>query len=165
MDTEQMIAEEAAAGAVGMQEGLDDALPRPVGLFTETALNSLVDAVNGALEAAGMEGAYPEFDGNLTELPPEFVRLLAMLNDASVELGLGDLGFGALEDDRDAAMLASTIAKLAASPEFQAGMQGPAPGSVPATPATPATPPSPGPSTAPPAVGQASEEALMMERM
>ena len=59
MDEMEMVANEAMMAGEELQEGLDMALPSIRGMFTETAMNALVDAANAALESAGFEGDYP----------------------------------------------------------------------------------------------------------
>ena len=44
-------------------------LPSCAGMFRQTAMNALVDATNMALEAAGFEGDYPEFDVRRDRVP------------------------------------------------------------------------------------------------
>lgn len=156
--SESEVAMQATAAGTAIQEGLDDALVPPRGMFTQTSMNALVDAVNQALTVAGFEGSVPEVDSNLTEFPVELVRVLAMLNDAAQEAGLEELEFSQLEDDRDVAMLASAIARVAAAPEFAAAMEAPSDGADMALPSTP-------PPAAAPMMGAGAEEALMMERM
>ena len=119
------------------------------------------DAVNQALEATGFEGELPEHEGNATQIPVEVMRAIAMLNDAAMELGLGDLGIEVIEDDTDLAMLASSIVQLSKDQEFIAAMTEPAMDPM-------AEPMAAAPMTAPtgmPAGGMPDEEALMMERM
>lgn len=154
MDEMEMVANEAMMAGEELQEGLDMALPSVRGMFTETAMNALVDAANAALESAGFEGDYPEFSGDVTEFPPEFIRLLSMLSDAAGEAGTSvTIEMSGIEDDRDVAMLASQVKKLAQDPAFQKAMSGGAQVEVEAEVA---------PGMAPDGMG---EEALMMERM
>ena len=132
-----------------MQSMVDEALPSVRGMFSQTAMNALVDATNQALEAAGFEGDYPEFTSDVTEFPAEFIRVLAMLADAAAESGAGvNLAMEGLQDDRDVAMLASQVANLAANQQFRSMMT-----EVPE--AAPAMAPAPA----------MDEEALMMQRM
>ncbi len=171
MMDEQTAALEAADAGMQMQEATDEALPAVVGMYSQTGLNALVDAVNQALVAAGFEGVYPEFDGDSTELPAEFVRLLAMLNDAAEEAGVPvNLDLSMLEDDRDLALLASEVAKLASAPEFASTMLADptadvgVPAGNPPPMAPQGMPPGMG-AAPPPQAGGVDEEALMMERM
>lgn len=135
-----------------MQGMLDMELPTIRGQFSETAMNALVDATNMALEAAGFEGDYPEFDSDVTEFPAEFMRVLMMFADAAEETGAGvELTMDTIEDDRDVASLAAKVRQLAESDAFAEGMKEPVGASVSVE---------VGPMEGPP-----DEEALMMERM
>ena len=146
------LAGDMAMAGEEMQAEVDDMLPTIQGMFSQTAMNALVDAVNAALIAGGFEGSYPSFDSDVTEFPPEFVRLIAMLADAALELGAGELTLEGLQDDRDVAMLASQIQALAEDPNFASGMTESTPGTEePLPPAAPAQ--------------ALDDEALMMERM
>jgi hypothetical protein len=154
MDEMEQVANEAMMAGAELQEGLDMGLPSVRGMFSQTSMNALVSAANDALESAGFEGDYPEFQSDVTEFPGEFMRLLMMLSDAAGEAGTGvSIEVSGIEDDRDVAMLASQVKKLAQSPEFQRAMSGGAEVEVEAEMA---------PGMAPEGMG---EEALMMERM
>lgn len=149
-DMAAMAGEMQAAGDE-MQSMLDAELPPIRGMFSETAMNALVDATNAALEASGFEGDYPEFTSDVTEFPAEFVRVLAMLADAAEEAGAAvDLSMGGIEDDRDVAMLASQVKQLASDDRFRSMMTA-------APEVEESVTVSPG--------GQVDEETLMMERM
>jgi hypothetical protein len=149
-DMAAMAGEMQAAGDE-MQAMLDAELPPIRGMFSETAMNALVDATNAALEASGFEGDYPEFTSDVTEFPAEFVRVLAMLADAAEEAGAAvDLSMGGIEDDRDVAMLASQVKQLASDDRFRSMMTA-------APEVEESVTVSPG--------GQVDEETLMMERM
>ena len=54
----------------------------PKGNFTSKALNNLVKATNRLLPLFGQTPDYPMFEGNLTEFPTEFVRVLTMFKGA-----------------------------------------------------------------------------------
>lgn len=147
----EMVATEMREGGEAMQAELDDALPVIRGMYSQTAMNALVDAVNTALEASGFAGDYPEFESDVTEFPPEFIRVLMMLSDAAAQTGAAvQLTLDALEDDRDVAMLASQVSQLAADAAFAEGMT-----SGPSVEVEVSASPAPG----------VEEEALMMERM
>ena len=124
---EQNALDEAASGLLAegdsLQGEVDSGLEVPTGLFSQTAMNALVEAANTALAAGGMEGDYPPFDSDITEFPMEFVRLLSMLVDASVETGAAvDLDLAGIEDDTDVAMLAANLEALAADQAYVSGM-------------------------------------------
>jgi hypothetical protein len=145
------MAGEMQAAGDEMQAMLDDELPSIRGMFSETAINALVDAANAALEAGGFDGDYPEFTEDVTEFPGEFIRLLAMLADAAEESGAAvDLSMDGIEDDRDVAMLASQLKQLASDERFVSMMS-----EAPEVEASVTV--SPG--------GEVDEETLMMERM
>ncbi len=119
----EAVASDMAMAGTEMQAMVDEALPSVRGMFSQTAMNALVDATNQALEAAGFEGDYPEFTSDVTEFPSEFIRVLAMLADAAEESGAGvNLAMEGLQDDRDVAMLASQVANLAANQQFRSLM-------------------------------------------
>lgn len=160
-----VVANEARDAGEQMQAYADNMLPTPTGMYTETALNALINAVNKALKAGGFEGAYPKVSGDVTELPVELVRLLMMLNDAATESGVAvNLDLAMLEDDRDVAMLAAEIARLAEAPEFVELMTTPAEG--PATTAPPVGVVSSSPAVAADSpMSDGDAETLMMERM
>ena len=158
-NTDELAAVEGDLRAAGdeIQADVDAMLEVPGGMFSQTAMNALVDAANGALEAGGFEGGYPEFEGDITEFPMEFVRLLSMLADAAEETGAAvDITLAGIEDDRDVALLASTIQQLASDPAYASGMTTPIEEDVVVD------------ETVSPAPGGGEvvdEEALMMERM
>jgi|TARA_R110000824_G_scaffold244462_5_gene433255 hypothetical protein len=150
----EMVATDMRGAGEQMQAELDEALPVLRGMYSQTAMNALVDAANAALVAGGFEGDYPEFTEDVTEFPGEFVRLLMMLSDAAAETGAGvQITLDAIEDDRDVAMLASQIQQLAVDEAFAAGMT-----AGPSVEVDVGIAPGPGG----PVV---EEEALMMERM
>ena len=123
-----MTMEAAAAGisAAGdeLQMEVDTLLPPIEGMFSVTAMNALVSAVNAAMVAAGMTGDYPEFTEDVSVFPDEFVRLIAMMSDAASSVGK-DLVIEGSEDDRDVANLASQIQALADDPGFAEAMMAP----------------------------------------
>ena len=124
-NNDQLAAVEGDLRAAGdeIQAEVDTMLEVPVGMFSQSSMNALVDASNAALVAGGFEGDYPTFDGDITEFPMEFVRLLSMLSDAAEETGAAvDITLAGIEDDRDVAMLAATIEQLASDPSFTSGM-------------------------------------------
>ena len=160
-NNDQLAAVEGDLRAAGdeLQSEVDTMLEVPVGMFSQSTMNALVDATNAALVAGGFEGDYPSFDGDVTEFPVEFVRLLSMLADAAVETGAAvDITLAGIEDDRDVAMLAASIEQLASDPSFTSGMGVPVEEEVVVGDAVP-TPPNPEEEEV------IDEEALMMERM
>jgi hypothetical protein len=119
-DMSMQIEDEYAGKAGEMQDEADAMLELPKGKFSASALNGLVKAFNEALTAGGMEGDYPTFSGDQTVFPVDFVRGLAMLSDAAAESGSGvEITLAGVVSDRDVALLASKVAALAKSEEFQ----------------------------------------------
>lgn len=160
-NNDQLAAVEGDLRAAGdeIQTEVDAMLEVPVGMFSQSTMNSLVDAANAALVAGGFEGDYPSFDGDVTEFPMEFVRLLSMLADAAEETGAAvDITLAGIEDDRDVAMLAATIEQLASDPAYTDGMGAPVEEEVVVGDAVPTAP-------LPAEEEVIDEEALMMERM
>ena len=141
------------------QAEADMELEVPVGMFSQSTMNALVDAANAALVAGGFEGDYPSFDGDVTEFPVEFVRLLSMLADAAVETGAAvDITLAGIEAARDVAMLAASLEQLALDPSYTSGMGAPVEEEVVVGDAVPTAP-------LPAEEEVIDEEALMMERM
>ena len=160
-NNDQLAAVEGDLRAAGdeIQTEVDAMLEVPGGMFSQSTMNSLVDAANAALVAGGFEGDYPSFDGDVTEFPMEFVRLLSMLADAAEETGAAvDITLAGIEDDRDVAMLAATIEQLASDPAYTDGMGAPVEEEVVVGDAVPTAP-------LPAEEEVIDEEALMMERM
>jgi hypothetical protein len=119
-DMSMQIEDEYAGKAGEMQDEADAMLELPKGKFSASALNGLVKSFNEALTAGGMEGDYPTFSGDQTVFPVDFVRGLAMLSDAAAESGSGiEITLAGVVSDRDVALLASKVAALAKSEEFQ----------------------------------------------
>ena len=160
-NNDQLAAVEGDLRAAGdeIQTEVDAMLEVPVGMFSQSTMNSLVDAANAALVAGGFEGDYPAFDGDVTEFPVEFVRLLSMLSDAAAETGAAvDITLAGIEDDRDVAMLAASLEQLASDPAYADGMGAPVEEEVVVGDAVPTAP-------LPAEEEVIDEEALMMERM
>jgi hypothetical protein len=150
---------ELRAAGDELQAEYDTMLDVPVGMFSQSTMNALVDAANAALVAGGFEGDYPSFAGDVTEFPVEFVRLLSMLADAAVETGAAvDITLAGIEDDRDVAMLAASLEQLALDPSYTSGMGAPVEEEVVVGDAVPTAP-------LPAEEEVIDEEALMMERM
>lgn len=73
LEGQEMIAE---------QEDMMLAEMAPKGDFKRKPLNALVVVTRKMQPLFGLEGDYPKFDGDLTELPIEFVRVLSMFKKA-----------------------------------------------------------------------------------
>lgn len=122
-----------AAGEVAAAEDESLSAMSPQGQFSKASLNSLVKAFNKLMPMFGKE-AYPEFDADQMEFPPEFVRLFLMVMEAvgdaiEQEAIGGDLAFelgGAIKDDRDLAMLTGKLQLLSRSKDFKKFLKEPA---------------------------------------
>lgn len=123
MDPQQQLAEELLSSSDQIQAMADEGLPKVTGRFGKQTLNALVSAANQALAAGGFGGDYPTFDSDLTELPVEFVRLLAMLADAAAESGAAlQFDLAGVTDDRALANLAAKVSALSSDAAFKAAM-------------------------------------------
>ena len=98
----------------------------PKGRFTAKALNNLVKATNRLLPLFDQTPDYPSFDGDITEFPTEFVRVLAMFQGASedaIEEGLVDdeysIDFDGITGDANVQVLAGKVNKLATDKGFK----------------------------------------------
>ena len=69
---------DAEIGAAEQEEEVAFAQMAPRGRFSAKALNNLVKATNRLLPKFGQTPDYPAFEGNITEFPTDFVRVLAM---------------------------------------------------------------------------------------
>lgn len=99
----------------------------PKGKFSGKALNALVQAVNRLTPLFGIKDAYPSFSGaTVTELPPEFVRLLSMFKAAvsdAVDQGIlpedATIDLSIISDDNGIHALAGRIGMAAKSGGFK----------------------------------------------
>lgn len=110
----------AQAEAVGQQQQmmLDQTMIVPEGKFSKGALNRLVKQLNVVLEM--FDQSYPEFNEDITVFPPEFVTSLEMVMTAANDAGVDfDLDFEEIKDDRDLAMVAGKLSKLAKDKTFK----------------------------------------------
>jgi len=97
----------------------------PRGRFSAKALNNLVKATNRLLPKFGQTPDYPMFNENLTELPTDFVRVLAMFQgatDDAVSQGIVDdefaFEFEDITSDGNLMILAGKINKLATDKQY-----------------------------------------------
>jgi len=116
---------DAEIGAAEQEEEVAFAQMAPRGRFSAKALNNLVKATNRLLPKFGQTPDYPEFDGNITEFPTDFVRVLAMFQgatDDAVEQGIVDdefaFDFENISDDANLMVLAGKINKLASDKQY-----------------------------------------------
>jgi hypothetical protein len=120
---EEMI--DVEIGTAEQEEEITFTEMAPKGRFSAKALNNLVKATNRLLPKFGQTPDYPEFSGNLTQLPTDFVRVLAMFQGATedaVEQGIVDdefaFDFETITDDANLMMLAGKINKLASDKQY-----------------------------------------------
>jgi len=89
---------------------------QPKGDFSRKPLNALVVVTRKMQPLFGLEGDYPRFDSDLTELPVEFVRVLSMfkqaIDDAIAQDILDEADAFMLEDIRDDSSLKLLAGKL-----------------------------------------------------
>ena len=116
---------DAEIGAAEQEEEVAFAQMAPKGRFSAKALNYLVKATNRLLPKFGQTPDYPEFSGNITEFPTDFVRVLAMFQgatDDAVEQGIVDdefaFDFENITDDANLMVLAGKINKLASDKQY-----------------------------------------------
>ena len=114
----------AQASAIGAQDELieAEAMILPEGKFSVGALNRLVKELNGVLELFGE--SYPEFEEDITIFPQEFVQSLNMVGAAAADAGVEfEIVFEDIADDRDLAMVAGQLRKLAKDKTLQKFLQ------------------------------------------
>lgn len=111
-------------------EDMDFADMAPKGRFTAKALNNLVKATNRLLPMFDQTPDYPSFDGDTTEFPTDFVRVLAMFQgaaDDAIEQGIVDdeygFDFDEITGDANIQVLAGKINKLAGDKGFKRYLQ------------------------------------------
>ena len=116
---------DAEIGAAEQEEEVAFAQMAPRGRFSAKALNNLVKATNRLLPKFGQTPDYPEFGGEITEFPTDFVRVLAMFQgatDDAVEQGIVDdefaFDFENITDDANLMVLAGKINKLASDKQY-----------------------------------------------
>lgn len=144
--------EEEAYGAVA-----------PQGDFSVGGLNALVDGINAVLPAFGLPD-YERFAEGMTSLPPKFVKLLTMVNEAAAAAGLDDMtiDLSTVTDDRALKMAAGKLRTLAGNASFKRFLRSERPEGPPA-PAMGGMPQAP--MTAPAPAKGMSEDDLMMSRL
>lgn len=98
----------------------------PKGNFTPKGLNNLVKSTNMLLPAFGQTADYPTFSENLTVLPTDFVRVLAMfkaaVDDAIAQGILGEemaISFDTITDDLALTSLAGKISNMSKNFNFK----------------------------------------------
>lgn len=113
-----------------MDEEGDFAEMAPKGRFSAKALNNLVKATNRLLPMFDQTPDYPMFEGDVTEFPTDFVRVLAMFQGATEDAigqGIVDDEFGfdfeEITGDGNVQVLAGKINKLAADKGFKRYLQ------------------------------------------
>lgn len=133
----------------------------PQGDFSVGGLNALVDGINAVLPAFGLPD-YERFAEGMTALPPKFVKLLTMVNEAAAAAGLDDMtiDFSTMTDDKSLKMAAGVLRALAGNASFKRFLRS-------ERPAPPEKEMAPRPGGAPPApmASGPSEDELMMSRL
>ena len=99
---------------------------QPRGSFSRKPLNALVVVTRKMQPLFGLEGDYPKFDGDLTELPPEFVRVLSMFKQAVDDAIAQDIldaedafDLAELSDDSSLKLLAGKLNKVLRDRKFK----------------------------------------------
>jgi len=114
----------AQASAIGAQEEMIEevAIMQPQGKFSSGALNRLVKELNGVLQLFGE--TYPEFEEDITIFPQEFVQSLNMVSAAAADAGVEfEINMEEITDDRDLAIVAGQLRKLAKDKTLQKFLQ------------------------------------------
>ena len=135
----------------------------PQGDFSAGGLNALVDGLNTVLPMFGIPD-YERFSEGMTTLPPKFVKLLTMVNEAVSAAGMDDMviDLATITDDKGLKMAAGKLRSLAGKADFKRFLRS-------ERPEAPTAPPPGGipeePMAAPAAAMGMSEEDLMMSRL
>ena len=115
----------AEIGAAEEEEEMAFAAMAPKGRFSAKALNNLVKATNRLLPKFDQTPDYPTFSSELTQLPTDFVRVLAMFQgatDDAIDQGIVDEEFGFdfedITSDGNLMILAGKINKLATDKQY-----------------------------------------------
>lgn len=90
----------------------------PMGSFHVQALNSVVTALNRVLPLFKME-PYAPVSEDMEVLPPDFFKLLVMVDHAASDAGAMSLDLGKVKTDRDLTMLAGKLGALAKDRDFK----------------------------------------------
>ena len=116
---------DAEIGAAEQEEEVAFAEMAPRGRFSAKALNNLVKATNRLLPKFGQTPDYPTFEGDITQFPTDFVRVLAMFQgatDDAVDQGIVDdefaFDFEDISSDGNLMILAGKINKLASDKQY-----------------------------------------------
>ena len=103
----------------------------PKGRFTAKALNNLVKATNRLLPLFNQTPDYPTFEGDVTEFPTDFVRVLAMFEGAvsgAIEEDLiddeMDFDMGDITADENVNVLAGKLNRLVNDRSFKKYLKG-----------------------------------------
>ena len=119
--TPEMAMNEARALGAEEEQAMGDLFQAsaPTGRFSAGALNSLVGAFNEVLITMGIPEPYPEFSSGARVLPGDFVKGLAMVADATTQLGIPNpVDLDAVKDATDLEMLAGKLMNLAGDEDF-----------------------------------------------
>ena len=156
--------EEALMGKARQLDEMEDeayGAAAPQGDFSVGGLNALVDGINAVLPQFGLPD-YERFAEGMTALPPKFVKLLTMVNEAAAAAGLDDMtiDLATVTDDKSLKMAAGKLRTLAGNASFKRFLRS----ERPAPPEKEMAPPPGGAPPAPMASGP-SEDELMMSRL
>jgi hypothetical protein len=156
--------EEALMGKARQLDEIEDeayGAAAPQGDFSVGGLNALVDGINAVLPQFGLPD-YERFSEGMTALPPKFVKLLTMVNEAAAAAGLDDMkiDLATITDDKSLKMAAGVLRALAGNASFKRFLRS----ERPAPPEKEMAPPPGGAPPAPMASGP-SEDELMMSRL
>ena len=112
--------EEKNGGYEIPQEIIDE----PEGMFSEGAMNSLIEKVNEVMGLFNEEGC-PTVEGDQEKFSSELVAKLMMIsesaNDALVDF---DINLQEIKDDRDVEMLTGEVALIAQDKDYQRHLLG-----------------------------------------
>jgi len=156
--------EEALMGKARQLDEMEDeayGAAAPQGDFSVGGLNALVDGINAVLPQFGLPD-YERFAEGMTALPPKFVKLLTMVNEAAAAAGLDDMtiDLATVTDDKSLKRAAGKLRTLAGNASFKRFLRS----ERPAPPEKEMAPPPGGAPPAPMASGP-SEDELMMSRL
>jgi hypothetical protein len=134
----------------------------PQGEYSAGGLNALVDGINTVLPLFGLPD-YERFGEGSTTLPPKFIKLLTMVNEAAMGAGLDDMTFdiSGIIDDRGLKMAAGKLRALAGNTSFKRFLRS----ERPEKPTAPEAAMSEAPMAPPAPAMSMSEDDLMMSRL
>ena len=97
-------------------------LPIPEGKFSQDAVNRMIGALNEVLML--FEDEYPMVEEDMTMFPEDLVDKLMMIDMATEDADVDfDISIGDISDDRDLALVAGKLTKLAKDRDFKRFLQ------------------------------------------